>query len=259
MRYSGKRKNWAALGNGCCAATKRDSKKAFPGLDPGREPGSKGRALRTRGRRRGQEDRPGRTFPRPGHGRLLVADHGRRRPEEGRRAVRLPHRFWRSAPGNDGQDRHCPRRAGDFRARRADRARHADRGAQGQELERFPRRRNPEASRPIFRFRPPRHAGPESRRRRVGTLHARSEILRRHDQRPYPWPLSRRSRQFSVLGAGASLGRGDLFASRRPDDAAAGAGRLQGAGAPDVGLGRGNRLTCAAADRQRAVRALPQS
>ena len=39
------------------------------------------------------------------------------------------------------------------------------------------------------------------RRRRAGTLHPRTQILRRHDQWPHAWAISRRCRALSVLGA----------------------------------------------------------
>src|SRR5262249_13653471 len=62
----------------------------------------------------------------------------------------------------------------------------------------------------------------------------------------------------SVLGTCRSVGRADLSAPRGPSGAAAGTRGLQRAGASDVGLGRGNRLACAAYCIQRCLSPLPK-
>ena len=98
----------------------------------------------------------------------------------------------------------------------------------------------------------------ESRRRRARALRARAQVLRRHDQRPHQRQVSRRPLLRSVLGAGRGVGCADLSASGRSGGAVAGARRLQRAGASDLGLGRRDRLACAAPHLRRRVPSLPE-
>ena len=58
-------------------------------------------------------------------------------------------------------------------------------------------------------------AGSARRRRRARALHARAEILRRHDQRPHQRPISRPSLAASVLGARRGARCADLHSSDR--------------------------------------------
>ena len=73
--------------------------------------------------------------------------------------------------------------------------------------------------------RPDRYSGfahlgmqdPRERRQRARALHARAEILRRHDQRPHPRTVSRPSVALSVLGTRGGARRADLYSSDRSD------------------------------------------
>ena len=125
-------------------------------------------------------------------------------------------------------------------------------------VERFSRQGSSKTSRPLFRLRASCHAGPEGRRRRVGTLRARSQILRRHDRWPHQRQISRRPFLRSVLGARGRARRADLPAPRRSGGAIVGDRRLQCVGATDVGLGRRDRLARAAYHLRRGLPSLSE-
>src|SRR5262249_55229658 len=59
-------------------------------------------------------------------------------------------------------------------------------------------------------------------------MHARAQILRRHDQWPYQWQVPRRPIAGPILGAGAGARGTHLSASRRSHYACPRAGWLQG-------------------------------
>ena len=85
------------------------------------------------------------------------------------------------------------------------------------------------------------------RRGRARTLHARAQVLRRHDQRPHQRPVSRPSVARSVLGARRGAGRADLSASDRSGDAGARRSTATRACAapPGNGASRPARTRCA--------------
>src|SRR6185503_15394423 len=140
----------------------------------------------------GQEDRARGAFPGSGHRALLAADDGRRRTGQNGAALRGADRLRRAAPEDDGTARHragdpCDRRAG-----RADGAQRRNSRACRPRIERFPGQGNSEAARPLFWFRASCNAGCKGCCRRARALRARSEVLRRHDQRTYERQISRR-------------------------------------------------------------------
>ncbi len=109
----------------------------------------------------------------------------------------------------------------------------------------------------LFRLWAPAHARCARRGRRTRTLHGRTEILRRHDQRPHQRPISRPSLAASVLGAGRGARGDDLYPSDRPDRAVAGARRRRRLAPRHLGVGLRDRLARAAAGLLRTVRSLP--
>ena len=145
--------------------------------------------------------------------------------------------FGEHAPAVDGRGRHRALGAVDRRPQRPDRARRRNRNARRPRGQRFSRARNPETAGPLFRLCASRDAGPARRRRRARALHARAEILRRHDQRPHPWPISRPSLALSVLGARRSARRADLHSSHRSDHPLPGARRRRRPAPRHLGMG----------------------
>ena len=147
--------------------------------------------------------------------------------------------------------------AGDRGPRRPDRARHRHRARGGARIERFSRARD-RTSVPTA-IRASRHLAmqdPRGGRRGAGTLHARAEFCgamingHTHGQyldHPALYPFWERA---------DALRRGDLPPSRRSGGAAAGAHRLQGTDAADLGLGLRDRLACAAPRFWRTFRPL---
>ena len=139
------------------------------------------------------------------------------------------------------------------RARRRDSARRA------REANDFLAREISQTARPLFRLRASCHAGPACGGRRAGALHARAQILRRHDQRPHQRPISRSSLAAIRSGSGPRSCWRTIYihpdrSGRRPSPALDG---YDGLAPRDLGVGLRNRLARAAAGLQRPVRPLP--
>ena len=166
--------------------------------------------------------------------------------------------FGEHAARRDGSRRHRARGALDRRSRRAGRARCRHRGPQARaQANDFLAREIAEAAGPLFRLRPSADAGLRGRRRRARALHARAEVLRRHDQRPHQRPISRPP--VAAIRSGSARRRSDaldLHPSGRPGDALARARRPQRAAARDLGMGLRDRLARAASRVRRRVRPL---
>ena len=86
----------------------------------------------------------------------------------------------------------------------------------------------------------------------------RSEVLRRHDQRPHQRAISRPSVALAVLGARRGARHADLHPSDRSGVGRAGAARPSGTAPRHLGMDLRDRLARAAAGVRRRVRPLPE-